>query len=69
MKTSIEITQRDNDETDYLALITELLNKRFKTKETMEQRWQLNCLDVCQELGGKLEFCLNSVKFDFSEVY
>ena len=67
MKTSIEIIQRDTDETDYLALVIELLNKRFKTKETMEQRWQLNCLEVCQELGGEAEICLNSVKFDFSK--
>ena len=68
MRTQIEIIQRDNDNTDYLALVVELLNKRFTTQESMEQRWQLNCLDVAQELGGKLEAYLNFVKFDFSEV-
>ena len=53
MTIEIEIVQRDGDKTDYLKLIVELLNKRFTLPESMELRWQLNCLDVAQELGGR----------------
>lgn len=66
MTMSIEITQRDDDKTDYLKLIVKLLNKRFTTQESMELRWQLNCLDVAQELGAKLIVEKDYVAFDFT---
>ncbi len=64
--TSIEIVQRDTDNIDYLRLIVELLNKRFINQESMNLRWELNCLDVCQELSGKLIVEKNYVIFDFT---
>ena len=67
MKTRIEIIQDDNDHTNYLVLIIELLNKRFTSQESMEQRWQLNCLDVAQELGGTIETIdTNTTRFRFT---
>jgi len=66
MITSIEIVQKDEDKTDYLKLIVELLNKRFTLSESMELRWELNCLDVAQELGAKLTVEKNYIAFDFT---
>lgn len=63
---SIEITQRDENKTNYIKLIVELLNKRFTSPESMELRWELNCLDVAQELGAKLTVEKNYVTFDFT---
>ncbi len=65
MTITIAITQRDDDTTDYLKLVVELLNKRFTTQESVEQRWELNCLDVAQELGGKFGIVDKRVQFDF----
>ena len=74
MKTTIEIIQRDDDKTDYFMLIVEGLNRLFSTKESMELRWELNCLEVVQELRGIITFSpITSVHSytvcDFRNVY
>ncbi len=62
----IEIIQDDNDKTDYLASITAKLNERFTTQEAMESRWMLSCMEIAQELEGKI-ICENKgIVFDFS---
>lgn len=66
MTTSIEIVQRDEDKTCYLVLIVKLLNKYFTSPESMELHWGLNCLEVAQELDGRLIVEKNYVVFDFT---
>ena len=66
MTKSIEITQRDDDKTDYLKLIVRLLNERFTSKESAESRWQLDCLEIAQKLGVRIIVEKDYVAFDFT---
>ncbi len=65
-KMPIEIIQDDTNKTDYLAVITSMLNERFTTQEQMESRWELNCIEIAQSLGCGVDFVSGSAMFDFS---
>lgn len=72
MSIPIEIIQDEYDKTDYLALIINMLNEKFTTREQMESRFVLNCLEVAESLSPELGAfsctgdSTGSVLFDFS---
>lgn len=66
MKTQIEIIQREDDKTDYLAKIVQKLNNRFTTQEQMEMSYEMNCLEIAQELGCEYSISLGMIVFNFS---
>jgi len=63
MITTIEIIEPED--TNHLPKIVQKLNERFTTQEQAEQRLELNCLEIAQELGGTVEI-KDCIVFNFS---